>query len=321
MKIANGIELAIADHPCPLCGGRAFETLARQDRHLLGLQTVGCSGCGLVQTNPRPTDAALQDFYEHHYRELYQGVDDPDGAYIARFHKDERLRYTSAFLLSHLGLGDRSRLLDYGCGEGSLFVALREAGYQGALLGVEPNARFARYAAEHGRAEVQPTLDAFADLDAVLINHVLEHLTDPVGMLRQLRARLAASGRLYIDVPDAERYSSTGDIHLAHIIHFTQSTLMRTVVAAGFRVTHCERHDPPHHPLSVRLVAVRDDADASLGPGLAVPATTATGEAVVWKRLREIDAQAWRWVAMKRLARIGPLRKAYRALNRRKRAA
>ena len=289
MKIAKGIELATADHPCMLCGGQKFEKLASQDRHLLGLTTVGCSNCGLLQTNPRPTDAALQDFYAHHYRELYQGVDDPDGAYIARFHKDERLQYTSQFLLSRLGLNEHSRLLDYGCGEGSLFVALREAGYIGMLLGVEPNSRFARYAAEHGKADVKPSLESFAEIDGVLINHVLEHLTDPVGVLRQLRARLTVNGLLYIDVPDAERYNSTGDIHLAHIIHFTATTLQRTVSEAGFRVIHCERHEPPHHPLSLRLIATRDDAPSAAPNTVPARQTSSASEVTAWQRIREIE--------------------------------
>jgi len=291
-----------------LCGGNDFEPLARQDRHLLGLVTVGCRSCGLLQTNPRPDAAGLTAFYTHHYRQLYQGVQDPSERYIAEFRKDERLHYTVTHLMQALALSDRSVLLDYGCGEGSLFAALRQAGFGGRLLGVEPNANFARFAAEIGRAEVAPTVDGFENVGAIVINHALEHLADPVGVLRDLARRLAPDGCLYIDVPDTDRYTHVGDLHLAHILHFTSRTLPALVTAAGFKVVSCEPHDPPHHPLSLRLRA-QADVQASAAPRDCSAAT----EARTWQHLRALDARRWRWTLSQRLA---PLHAAYRRLLR-----
>lgn len=303
MRISADIDLPVSLQPCPLCAGLAFEPLARQDRHLLGLNTVGCRRCGLLQTNPRPDAAGLARFYAEHYRELYQGVRDPNMAYVARYHKDERLRYTVAHLASALSLDDRSLLLDYGCGEGSLFAALRANGYRGRLAGVEPNAQFARYAAQTNQADVQPTIEGFSQIDAVVVNHALEHLADPVGVLRDIRTRLKPGGWLYVDVPDADRYAHVGDLHLAHILHFSARTLPAVVQAAGFEVVRCEPHDPPHHPLSLRLLA-RSSPGAQPPP----PASDAAAEASTWQRMRDMDARSWRWTLGRYAARIGPLR-------------
>lgn len=313
MLIAPDVQLPLSTQRCPLCGGATFETLVRQDRHLLGLETVGCTRCGLLQTNPRPDSAGLADFYTHHYRRLYQGVEDPDGDYVARFRKDERLRYTASFILGMLPLRDDSTLLDYGCGEGSLFVALRAAGYQGRLAGVEPNASFARFAAEAGRATVSPTLNDFGELDGVVINHVLEHLPDPIGVLQELRRRMKPQGRLFVDVPDADRYGGIGDLHLAHIVHFTRRTLIATLESAGYEVLSCEAHDPPHHPKSLRLVAQPATAPA------APPAAPTSGgtEAATWRLMRTIDARRWRWKLSQRMNRFGWWRAAYRAWRQR----
>ena len=311
LRVTAGFEIPVSVAPCVLCGGSDFEPLARQDRHLLGLVTVGCRDCGLLQTNPRPDAAGLTAFYTHHYRQLYQGVHDPSDRYIAEFRKDERLRYTASHLMQALALNDRSVLLDYGCGEGSLFAALRQAGFGGRLLGVEPNANFARYAAEIGRAEVAPTIDAFDNVDAVVINHALEHLADPVGVLRDIARRLAPGGCLYLDVPDADRYAHVGDLHFAHILHFTGRTLPALVNAAGFRVVSCEPHDPPHHPLSLRLRA-QPCVQAEATPRVCSAAT----EAPTWQHLRALDARSWRWTLSQRLARLEPLRVAYRRLRR-----
>ena len=121
-------DLELHRQPCMLCGSAHFSVLATHDRHGFGLTTQGCRQCGLVQTNPRPSDSDLARFYVEHYRRFYQAIDTPDTAYVQSFKKDTRLRYTADHLWNALAL-DRSRvLLDCGCGRGSLFVALRERG-------------------------------------------------------------------------------------------------------------------------------------------------------------------------------------------------
>ena len=222
--------------------------LAKHDRHLLGLRTVGCLQCGLVQTNPRPTQQSLGMFYEKNYRAFYQQTVTPDDAYVATHRKDVRLDYTVRFLMGALQLHESSALLDYGCGEGSLFVALRHHGFKGRLVGVEPNAEFGKFAAERGAAEVHMALPEMGRVNAIVVNHVLEHIHDPVGLLQSLSKLIAPGGRLYIDVPDAEEYTSASDLHIAHIFHFTERTLQRLVLNAGYDVEVCEKHRPPYHP-------------------------------------------------------------------------
>jgi 2-polyprenyl-3-methyl-5-hydroxy-6-metoxy-1,4-benzoquinol methylase len=303
-----GVEVDL--FPCPLCGAAEFAPLARHDRHLLGLQTVGCQRCGLLQTNPRPTPESLDTFYTQHYRAFYQQTRTPDDAYVATHRKDVRLEYTVRFLTQALDLGPSSVLLDYGCGEGSLFVALRHAGFKGRLVGVEPNAAFGRFASERGTADVHQSLPAIHGVDAITVNHVLEHIHDPVGLLRSFAGLLPQHGRLYIDVPDAERYSSASDLHIAHIFHFTERTLRRLVTTAGYRVELCEKHRPPHHPASVRLVAMPLLAAES-------PPTSPTTERAAWDAIRELERSGWKWNLRRRLAGLplaGSLFRRIRAL-------
>lgn len=311
MPVTHAIGLTVSNQPCALCGTEDFDVLATTDRHLLGLRTVGCQHCGLLQTNPRPDASGLKIFYERHYRKLYQGIVEPDAAYVVQYRKDTRLRYTANYLIGALRLGDDSTLLDYGCGEGSLFAALRATGYQGKLAGVEPNPEFSRYAAALGQADVRPEISTFDRLNAVILNHALEHLVDPVNVLTDIRSRLVPSGLLYIDVPDADRYESVSDFHLAHILHFTARTLRATVEAAGFEIVVCEPHDPPHHPHSLRALARPIVAKVSAGTEYRVQLEQST-----WQRVRRLESQRWRWIFSRRIASIRVLRKIYHALRR-----
>lgn len=304
----NLFDLDFEIRPCPLCGSTTFTHLASQDRNLLGITTVGCNRCGLVQTNPRPSAAGLDHFYRDHYRNFYQGTTVPDKAYIASLNKDVRLAYTAGFFKDAIGLQPGAVVLDFGCGEGSLFAALREAGFTGAFYGVELNASFAEYASRYGNAKVSNSIRSPEPVDLLVINHVLEHLDDPVGALRELRKLIKPSGNLYIDVPDAEEYSRINDLHIAHIYHFTERTLGSLVELAGFTLSYMKKHHPPHHPRSIRLVAT---------PMSFINASTiseASLETQAWKAIRL--AGRYRNTIRLRLRRIGWVRKLKMMLKR-----
>ena len=96
--------------------------------------------------------------------------------------------------------------------------------------------------------------------DLATLVHVLEHVQDPVALLRQVRGRLGASGRLYVDVPDVAEHSSLMDLHLAHCNHFSAHTLGLALGLAGYRVIEAASHRPPTLPPSLFAVATVDQA-------------------------------------------------------------
>ncbi len=309
--------------PCPLCGQSSFERLATIDRYGMGLATVGCRGCGLVQTQPRLTIGGFADFYRQSYRAYYQGVVEPSADYVRRMNKDARLDATVAWLRDAGVLGGAAGVLDVGCSEGTLFAALRRGGFPGALRGVEPNDAFRAYtAAEHGAEVVAGEGDLpeawRGTIGLVTMIHVLEHVADPVATLARLRGFLGAGGHLYVDVPDVAEYASLKDLHIAHIFHFGGKTLRATLVAAGFEVASIEAHRPLGHPPSLRALA-RPAAVASVAaPSDGSPKST--GEPAGWAQVRRINRARHR-LALKRLIRSAlarnPIYAALRARRRR----
>lgn len=292
--------------PCPVCQGTEFLPLARHDRNLLGVTTVGCQRCGLIQTNPRPSAAGLEAFYRDHYRMYYQGATAPDAQYIASLNKDARLASSAAFFANDLRLPLDAAVLDFGCGEGSLFAALRKAGFSGSFYGVELNASFGEFASRYGNATVSNSIRSREPVDLVIVNHVLEHLADPLGTLNELGNLLNPGGKLYVDVPDAEEYSGIQDLHIAHIYHFTERTLRRLVEQAGFCVTLVEKHAPPHHPRSIRLVAGRVPLEVGPPPHIETPIAC---EQTAWEAVRR--SGRLRNTLRLRLRRIGVARQAH----------
>jgi len=250
------------------------------------LVTVGCTMCGMIQTNPRPTENGLSSFYKEDYRKFYQGIISPDQGYIKQNNKQERLKYTISFLKKMVIYLPTTSILDVGCSEGSLFFAFRNDGFLGKLYGVEPNQEFASYAEKQNNAKVYPNLEAVtAQCDLIVVNHVFEHLLKPSDFLNNIKKLMKRDGFLYIDVPDADEYKSLDDLHLAHIFHYTIRTLTRMIDESGFNVISCEKHYPPYHPKSIRLVAQKRE-----GSGKNSINTTPITEIATWDRIKRISS-------------------------------
>jgi 2-polyprenyl-3-methyl-5-hydroxy-6-metoxy-1,4-benzoquinol methylase len=86
------------------------------------------------------------------------------------------------------------------------------------------------------------SLEGFTDLDAVTLVEIIEHLFDPVAVLRQLRGWLRPGGGVYITTPnfdcdDRRRAGMAWNAICAdHYQYFTVATLTRALETTGFQV-------------------------------------------------------------------------------------
>jgi 2-polyprenyl-3-methyl-5-hydroxy-6-metoxy-1,4-benzoquinol methylase len=104
----------------------------------------------------------------------------------------------------------------------------------------------------HGLIESAPIAGRY---DAVVMTHVLEHVDDPVGVLRRINHEwLSDNGRLFVVVPNAHAASRQIAVHMGLIDHatavtpaeaehghrrtYTLETLERDAVGAGLSVVH-----------------------------------------------------------------------------------
>jgi SAM-dependent methyltransferase len=136
------------------------------------------------------------------------------------------------------------RLLDLGSGTGELAKDVLRCRAEASVLGLDcspsgvdlarrtvPNARFIQ------QDFTQP-LSLAAEYDGwathAVCAEVLEHIEDPVQVLRNVRPLLADGCRLVVTVPAGPM--SAFDKHIGHVRHFDPGLLERTLRLAGMRV-------------------------------------------------------------------------------------
>lgn len=153
-------------------------------------------------------------------------------------------------------VGSHKRVLDVGCANGYFAQVLVERGCQ--VSGVEYDPAAAEEARRHldqlvvGDLE---QLDLVAELggarfDVVVFGDVLEHLRDPLPVLRQARRLLAPGGYVVISIPNVAHgavrlkllqgsfdYQPLGLLDSTHIRFFTRDNLKALLHDAGFAAT------------------------------------------------------------------------------------
>jgi SAM-dependent methyltransferase len=167
----------------------------------------------------------------------------------------------------------RGRLLDVGCASGKFLRQMTAVGWTCAGIELDPGAAALarRVTPDVFTGDPLDAPFAPAGFDLVTAFHVLEHLPDPLGVLRRMLAWLAPGGAVVIEVPNAGgagarlfgRYWSGLD-QPRHLVHFTPATMAALAEQAGGRVVSATHRTKPRYLIrSLRhLLADRDGRGA-----------------------------------------------------------
>ena len=139
----------------------------------------------------------------------------------------------------------RGYVVDIGCGNGTFLKALCRVWPECRALGVDPALQQDEVLAD-GRLTLTKGLFAPEQLQGapslIVSRHVIEHMPDPVGFVRELRtASEAGNGApVFVETPDLEwilAHQAFWDFCYEHCNYFTPTTLREVLIRAGLRVT------------------------------------------------------------------------------------
>jgi SAM-dependent methyltransferase len=194
------------------------------------LRRQACGACGLAVRVPSVATGA--GLYAEGYS-LYAHA--PGGT----FERTRQAQYAS-WIAAAVSRPPR-RILDVGCGNGSLLLALGEMWSGVDLLGCDPSGDSVASAAGSGVMSWQGTADTLdaGIADLVVAVNVIEHTPDPAAFLRDLRRACSEDGTVVVICPDGGR-PGVELLFADHLFSFTPRHLQALAVRAGLSVLRTE---------------------------------------------------------------------------------
>jgi SAM-dependent methyltransferase len=216
-----------------------------------------CGACRTLFLDPPPSEEEIPAFYPPRY--WWTGS--PSALKrLETIYRRLALRDHVSFIEQAAGRvpaeRSSSRLLDVGCGPGTLIGILKAKGYD--VLGLDLSPQAAEIAAqENGVRVVVGTLDDARFPDAsfgiVTLFHVLEHVIDPRAVLREVGRVLRPHGRVVLQVPNIDSWQSRllgqrwWGLHVPrHIVDYSAVSIRILLESTGFtvqRVRHFNQRD------------------------------------------------------------------------------
>lgn len=304
---AEGLERV---EQCPVCGSRERHLLysGLTDR-VFGCapghwDLYQCKGCRSAYLDPRPTPATIGIAYSTYFTHNINSKADIEGLGLAR-----KIRRTLANGYRNHRFGTRlqpsswlgvlaarllpsqrltidaeirhipkakpgERLLDVGCGNGEFLELARLSGWGVVGVDFDPNAvkvaRSRGLDVRQGSVEViDPAKERF---DGITLSHVIEHVHDPLAVLRQCHALLKPGGWIWIETPNIDaqghaRYGANwrGLEPPRHLVLFSRNALFQALAEAGFQSIADQQYRPLCSAIFAASEAIADGSHGAFG--------------------------------------------------------
>ncbi len=283
-----------AQSDCVLCGSQG--TVVYHDlpdtvfANVAGTWDIRCcdnADCGLMWLDPMPKAEELGKAYNSYYTHAQECL--PERGLKKAYHRlkasyqTQRYGYpypyddTPApawqtallslhpprkteldFPFTYLADMPKGRLLEVGFGSGEMLDKLSTWGWQVEGIDFDPTAVANAKARGLNVRQGDFLAEAPAQYDVIFLNHVWEHLPEPIAMLKACAERLSSGGRLLIAQPNSAAYGL--DVYQQHwlaldvprhVYLYQAKTLRRLAENCGLDSTKIQIHSSVLHGVDV----------------------------------------------------------------------
>ena len=228
---------------CVICGSTNYGlVLVSKDCRSSILRTtnedfnlVQCQQCGLLFIAPTPSAETLSKFYPEAYHSRPSQIQ----TIIVKFLNLRKLR--QIMLLKKSGL-----ILDVGCGDGSFLLPFSERGWDTYGVDVSKSAcnlAIKRLGRNIFNSELSDCHFPSNYFDVIILNHVVEHLSNPNETLKEISRILKNDGILVLFTPNVDSFqfklSKEKWFHLdlpRHLCLYNPKTLANLIDKNGFKI-------------------------------------------------------------------------------------
>lgn len=201
------------------------------------------------------------------------------------------------FLPAHVG----GKLLEIGCGSGRKLAYLKKFGWD--VEGVDFDSTAVEIARHRGLnvrlGELEEQTYSENIFDAVVSSHVLEHVPEPIGFLKECHRILKPGGQLVFTTPNAGSYGHQifrsqwrGLEPPRHLHVFSEDSLRYAAAIAGFQNIRCDATGRGGHALFASLMLKKHG-------------TFSPHNLTLWNKLERLMCHYVEWIIVTTNGRLG----------------
>lgn len=217
-----------------------------------------CRNCSLVYRSPKLEPDELKLLYaKYELGNNSQGLDDDYFDKIVRIPNQysenfQKIDWLQSIIKKQVqNVETDFKILDVGCGAGTLLHTAGQKFASSQLFGVEPNAIYANICIK--RVTKNVVIDNFntntfsEEFDLILNTKVLEHIDDPRPFLADLSFIMSEHSFLFLEVPDVSEVEKLPPHHdrfgIPHIYFYSTETLTKLLNEQNLKVLAARVHE------------------------------------------------------------------------------
>lgn len=252
---------------CPICGNKSTDISAnvrklnvRDTKLHYKIFTSSCNNCKIYYQAPILPETFFNEMY---------------GNYVGNS-KQQKLRYDTELINRKRSALSFSRyiknnpdfsILEIGCSSGYNLENIRKRFDKVKLVGVDIDEDSIEYGKTRGNDLYAK--DAFTlneKFNVVFLNHVFEHINDPITFIIKLKELVKDGGIIAINVPNSYEWSKKNWLKLGfrgerpsheHVNYFSEEGLENLIKKAGYTKYYIQTdiiHDELHKVPEIRLI-------------------------------------------------------------------
>ncbi len=230
---------------CPICNNSKFEKYLSTKDYFLSQENFElelCNKCSLVFTNPKPSKNNLGKYYKSEEYISHSGTKKGITNKLYHIVRNYTIRKKYKTVSKY---SNGKNIIDYGSGSGLLLSFFQKNKWNTLGFELDDNAR--KISSElHAVNSKHPDKLIEVEnnsLDAIMMWHVLEHISDPNTLFNNFHRILKDNATLFIAVPNINSYDATYyknywaalDVP-RHLYHYNHKTIKLLLEKNNFKL-------------------------------------------------------------------------------------
>lgn len=200
-----------------------------------------CNNCNLKQADFIPNNEKLKSFYNDINTKLLFDTNENYSNHPTFNSFDSYLEFL--ILKTKINTTDKLNVIDIGAGNGRTLLQVKNL-TKWNILGIEPDkikCKILDFLKLNYINETFQNLDNKLkdnNYDLIIISQVLEHISNPLDLLKRIHSKLKPNGYLWIDVPLCNKnyFSSRSIDDVGHLYFFDEHSLSNLIKGCNFEI-------------------------------------------------------------------------------------